>query len=409
MKVCVIGLGYVGLPVASIIASHGFEVVGYDKNKKIIEALKLGHTIISEKGLDMVVRASVETGRLKAIEKLELADIYIIAVPTPKLNDNSPDLSYVSEAAAEIAEVINGGELVILESTVPVGTTEKILNIIKNNRPDLFKKNNNKVINIVHCPERILPGNTLHELVYNDRIIGGLDEEATKLANDFYKTFVKGNIYLTDAKVAELSKLTENAYRDVNIAFANELSILCEELHINIKDVIKFANKHPRVNILNPGSGVGGHCIPVDPWFIINNNEHLTKLLQTSREVNLNKTIWVSKKIQETASKIEEKIKNRKVKIALLGLSYKPNIDDLRESPSVDIAKILSQKRKYEIFVVEPNIHSLPKELENKQKLYEFNDALDKSDIAVILVSHKQFNSPSKWQEFEGIVLDFSE
>ncbi len=411
MKVCVIGLGYVGLPVASIIASHGFEVVGYDKNRKIIEALKLGHTIISEKGLDMVVRASVETGRLKAIEKLELADIYIIAVPTPKLEDNSPDLSYVSQAASEIAKVINGGELVILESTVPVGTTEKVAKIIKQNRPDLVNQKDLEVINVVHCPERILPGNTLHELVYNDRIIGGLSEKAGELAATFYKNFVKGNIYVTEAKIAELSKLTENAYRDVNIAFANELSMLCDDFNIKVDSVIELANKHPRVNILKPGIGVGGHCIPVDPWFIIKSNERKTELLQKSREVNLTKTRWLISRIRDEIENIkkEKKQHTASIRIALFGLSYKPNVDDLRESPALEIASSISDFEEVEIFIIEPHIQILPNILGSKHcTLTNFDFAVDNSELAVILVSHKGFRSNRKWQEYRGKLLDYA-
>ena len=410
MKVCVIGLGYVGLPVASIIASHGFEVVGYDKNRKITEALKLGHTIISEKGLDMVVKASVETGRLKAIEKLELADIFIIAVPTPKLEDNSPDLSYVSQAAAEIAKVINGGELVILESTVPVGTTEKVAKIIKQNRPDLVNQKDLEVINVVHCPERILPGNTLHELVYNDRIIGGLSEKACELAATFYKKFVRGNIYITEARVAELSKLTENAFRDVNIAFANELSMLCDDLNIDVRQVIELSNKHPRVNILEPGIGVGGHCIPIDPWFIINSNKELTKLLQVSRKTNADKTGWVIRKINESIEEIRKSKppQTKRIELGLFGLSYKPDIDDLRESPALNIAKELNDKKNLQIIISEPNINSLPKELEKFILINDLELSIKNLDLACILVKHKEYKNEEIWRGFRGLLLDFS-
>ena len=344
-KVCVVGLGYIGLPTASLLATKGFQVYGIDVNESAVEMINSGKVHIYEPDLDIMVKAAVQSGNLKAGIVPETSDIFILAVPTPFKDDHKPDLTYVEQATKTIAPYIKPGDLVILESTSPVGTTEKVTEWILEEREDLTvteEINSNKgVFFVAHCPERVLPGHILRELVENDRIIGGINQNSTKKTVDFYKKFVKGKILETNARTAEMAKLTENSFRDVNIAFANELSMICDELNINVWELIGLANRHPRVNILQPGPGVGGHCIAVDPWFIVDAAPEQAKLIHTARQVNDYKPGYVIDKIREKADKFKNPI------IACLGLAFKANIDDLRESPSVEIVEYLANQQLY--------------------------------------------------------------
>lgn len=382
--VCVVGLGYIGLPTAALLANNGYIVHGVDINQNAVNTINEGKIHIVEPELDKFVYQAVKSGKLKADTKPCEADVFIIAVPTPfhHNNDNikTPNLDYVTAATQSILPYIKDGNIIILESTSPVGTTDMIANILKDNKINIDK------VFIAHCPERVLPGHIMKELVYNDRIVGGITKEATEKTALFYKSFVKGEVLQTDAKTAEMSKLVENSFRDVNIAFANELSLICDKLNIDVWELIKLANKHPRVNILTPGCGVGGHCIAVDPWFICSNAPEYSKLIKTARLVNDSKPKYV-------ISKIKEKIKDIKnPKIACLGLAFKPNIDDLRESPAVLITGELSQIPNSQIYAVEPNIKSLPKQLDKENiHLVSLDTALKECDVIVALVKHKEF------------------
>ena len=400
MKVCVIGLGYIGLPTAALLANRGYEVYGVDIQKHVVDTINKGDIHIVEPDLDTFVQAAVKSGKLKADIKPAEADVFIIAVPTPFHKSGydvpTPNIDYVISAAKSIAPYIKEGAIVILESTSPVGTTEKVEEVLKENGVNTEK------IYIAHCPERVLPGKIMTELVENDRIVGGLTKEATGKVAEFYKTFVNGEILKTDAKIAELSKLAENSFRDVNIAFANELSIICDKYEIDVWELRELANHHPRVNILYPGVGVGGHCIAVDPWFIVSDNKENAKLIKSAREVNSYKTEWVIEKIKNEALKFELENK-RKPKIACMGLAFKPNIDDLRESPALFIAKRLLDE-KLDILAVEPNIESF-----EEFEIYNYKKAIQKADIIVFLVSHKEFkqliinNNSKKVLDFCGI------
>ena len=379
-SVSVIGLGYIGLPTAALLSHKGYMVKGYDLNEKAVNTINKGQVHIVEPDLENYVSTSVKSGNLKAFNVLQPAEIYIICVPTPfELNTNQPDLSYVFDAAKQISRLIKKGDLVILESTSPVGTTKKVYEIFKEEGIDTSS------IFLSYCPERVLPGKIMVELVTNDRIIGGINNISTDKAADFYHTFVDGDVKKTDSKTAEMCKLTENSFRDVNIAFANELSVICENEGINVWDLIKLANLHPRVDILQPGTGVGGHCIAVDPWFIVANDPKNSLIIKTARLVNNQKPKWI-------VSKVAEAIDNENLlnpKIACLGLAFKPNIDDLRESPAIEVYEELS--RKYErVFAVEPNIDQNFKDF----AIYSLEDAIKESDIVVILVKHKEFLSP---------------
>lgn len=387
-KVCVIGLGYIGLPTATVLAHNGFEVHGVDINEKTVELINNGQVHIYEPDLDIMVKKAVESGYLKASVVPEKADVFIIAVPTPFKENHKPDLTYVEQATRSISPYLEPGNIVILESTSPVGTTEKVAEWILEEREDLsIDENHENRIFVSHCPERVLPGEILKELIENDRIIGGIDEESTKKTVQFYEKFVEGKILETNARTAELSKLTENAFRDVNIAFANELSMICDELDINVWELIKLANHHPRVNILQPGPGVGGHCIAVDPWFIVDAAPEKAKLIHTARVVNDSKPHFVVNKIKEAISRFENPI------ISCLGLSYKANIDDLRESPAVEIVKEIAQIYKGNIYVSEPHIDKLPKDLMRipNLKLMDTKDAIERADIVVLLVDHDYY------------------
>lgn len=389
-RISVLGLGYVGLPVAGALASRGFEVIGVDVAQRIVDVINTGKIHIVEPDLDMVVQAAVSAGRLRATLKPEPSDAFIIAVPTPFTGDHKPDISYVKAAAQMIAPLLRKGNLVILESTSPVGTTEQICSWFAELRPDLVMpeaERENADIHIAHCPERVLPGSVLRELVDNDRIIGGISPLCATHAVALYRTFVRGEMHLTNARTAELAKLVENAYRDVNIAFANELSIVCDQLSVNVWDLIELANKHPRVNILSPGPGVGGHCIAVDPWFIVAASPESTPVIRAARGVNDGKPELVFAKVKAAAERLRSPV------IACLGLSYKADIDDLRESPALHIVERLAQERVGELLIVEPNVKKLPASLSQASniKLVELREALAAADIVLLLVDHRQF------------------
>ena len=382
-EVCVIGLGYIGLPTASILAMNGFNVAGCDIDAKIVESVNNGKCHIVEPDLDKCLDDAIKTKRLQAYTSPQKADIYILCVPTPFKDDTeipSPNIDYVIKAAESIMSLLKDDDIVILESTSPVGTTDKIV--------ELYKKNNINIdtLNIAYCPERVLPGNIMKELINNDRIIGGINKKSNINVSEFYKKFVKGNIFLTDTKTAELCKLTENSYRDLNIAFANQLSQICADEDIDIKELIDLANKHPRVDILNPGIGVGGHCIPVDPWFIVSKNPRKSMLLKLAREINNGKTKWIIDKIKDEISSFS-KDDSKKPTVACLGLSYKPDIDDLRCSPAEEIVKSLKNDT-FDLLIVEPNIKE-----HDEYEITTLEDAIEKADIFFILVGHKEFKS----------------
>jgi len=378
-KVVVMGLGYIGLPTAALIASRGVNVHGVDINEHVVNTINEGKIHIVESDLEGLVHKVVKEGLLKASTNPVKADVFLIAVPTPFKDNYVPDISYVESAIRMILPYLEEGNLVIVESTSPVGTTEKMYNLIIGERPELKGR-----IHMAYCPERVLPGKILYELEHNDRVIGGIDEKSTEKAKEFYSIFVKGELHGTNVKTAEMCKLIENAYRDVNIAFANELSLICDKAGIDVWELVELANKHPRVNILRPGVGVGGHCIAVDPWFLITQYPEESKLMRTAREVNLYKTEWVISKIKEEAKKFEE-IHGRRPKIACLGLTYKPDIDDLRESPALYIVRRLAEEE-YDVLPVEPNIKKM-----EEFRLYSIDKAIKESDIIVFLVAHKAF------------------
>jgi len=402
--VSVVGLGYIGLPTAAVIASRGINVIGVDVSQHAVDTINAGNVHIVEPDLDMVVRSAVKAGNLKAVTKPEKAEAFMVAVPTPFKEDYQADLSYIEAAAKAIAPVLEKGNLVILESTSPVGATEELANWLAEARPDLTfpqTAGNEADINIAHCPERVLPGHVLRELVENDRVIGGMSEECSKKAVALYKTFVVGECLLTNARTAEMAKLTENSFRDVNIAFANELSMICDKLDINVWELIKLANRHPRVNILNPGPGVGGHCIAVDPWFIVSSAPETAKLIRQAREVNDAKPHYVLKQITDAADQFKKPV------IACLGIAFKADIDDLRESPALDITKMLAQKNEAEVLVVEPNINELPEALAALGvKLVSIEEALERSNTLAVLVDHKEFKAIPAEQVARKVVVD---
>jgi UDP-N-acetyl-D-mannosaminuronic acid dehydrogenase len=394
-EVVIIGMGYIGLPTSALIASNGTNVLGVDINQYVVDTINQGKIHIVEPDLDEIVSGAVSKGTLKAATKASSAEVYLIVVPTPFKGNHEPDISFVEAAIESVIPLLKEGDLLIIESTSPVGTTEKMMSLILSKRPEL--KNN---IYVAYCPERVLPGNVMYELVENDRVIGGVNQASTDKAVAFYSKYVKGDLNKTNARTAEMCKLVENSSRDVQIAFANELSFICDKANINVWELIKLANKHPRVNILQPGCGVGGHCIAVDPYFIISAFPKESKIISNAREINNYKSEWCVEKIKSTALQFE--IDNdRKPTIALMGLAFKPNIDDLRESPSKYIVqKMLDNTSNTEYFIVEPNI------LEHKKfKLTNYKIAVKKADIIVFLVAHKEFRNLEFTED--KVVLDF--
>lgn len=391
-SISVIGLGYIGLPTAALFASRRVNVLGIDVNSAVIDQVNQGQIHIVEPDLDIVVRSVVTEGYLRASCKPEPAQAFLVAVPTPFVGENrEPDLSYIEEASRAIAPVLNKGNLVVLESTCPVGATEKLAHWLAEDRPDLtFPQTHGESsdIRIAHCPERVLPGKVMQELISNDRVIGGMTSKCSAMAVHLYKTFVTGECVVTSMRAAEMAKLTENSFRDVNIAFANELSLICDQLEIDAWEVIELANRHPRVNILRPGPGVGGHCIAVDPWFIVSSAPNRAKLIRKAREVNDQKPRWVVEKVREALAKIAKPNPT----VACLGLAFKPDIDDLRESPALAICKELSNLEGVRVLAAEPNIFDTPPGFDIREaRLTDTLAALQAADVIVGLVAHSVF------------------
>jgi UDP-N-acetyl-D-mannosaminuronic acid dehydrogenase len=405
-SVCVVGLGYIGLPTAATLASRGIDVIGVDLNPGVVEAINAGQSHFTEPDLDMLLRAATTLGKLRATAKPEPADAFIIAVPTPFNDDRSANLAYIDAAATAIAPVLTAGNIVILESTSPVGTTERLARGLGGLRPDLNfppeKFSGPLDVHVAHCPERVLPGRMVRELIENDRIVGGLTEACAEHAEAVYRVFVQGKIFCTDASTAELVKLAENAFRDVNIAFANELSLICDQLGINVWRAIELANRHPRVGILRPGAGVGGHCIAVDPWFLIASAPKHAKLIRAARDVNDAKPHYVVTQIHERASRFKRPI------VACLGLTYKPDVDDTRESPAMEIATELAEAARQRILVADPNLRAIPSELA-KYSSIEFCDTLEavrQADIIAVLVAHSPFRKIPREELMRRVVID---
>ena len=395
MKACFMGLGYIGLPTAIIAARHGIQVTGVDIDSQVVEMTNQGRLHIIEPDMEELLQKAVASGTLKAATEPEESDVYLIVVPTPFKGNHVPDTSYVEAATRSVLPLLKEGDLFIIESTSPVGTTDKMKDIIFAERPELKDK-----IYIAYCPERVLPGNVMYELVHNDRVIGGVNEVSTDKAIEFYRHFVTGSLHRTDSKTAEMCKLTENASRDVQIAFANELSLICDKVGINVWELIELANKHPRVNILQPGCGVGGHCIAVDPYFIITDFPDEARIIAEAREVNNYKAAWCAEKIQNQMLKFELE-NGRKPWVAMMGLAFKPNIDDLRESPAKSITtKVMQSCNNAQLLIVEPNVKE-----HNVFKLTNYVEAYEKADIVVFLVNHKEFAELDYRNDV--IVLDF--
>ena len=402
--VSIFGLGYIGLPTAAMFANAGLNVIGIDINENIVTTINAGKIHIVEPGLEELVRKVINNGQLKATTKAVAADVFIIAVPTPfvkdsKVGDPQPDLSFIKNACVEIGKVIKPGNLVLLESTSPVGTTEKVLNWLYEYSDSLIQDAdhmNKPPISVAHCPERVLPGRVLEELVTNDRIIGGITDSCATKAKELYNSFVKGQLVVTNARTAEMTKLTENASRDIQIAFANELSLICEKLEIDVWELIELANRHPRVNILQPGPGVGGHCIAVDPWFIISQAPEVSSLTRTAREVNTRKPYWVIDKVKAAVEQhiaLHPEKSRSEIKISIYGLAFKADIDDLRESPALFIMSEISNSIDCNIMAVEPNIND---EYICGVQIVPQEYADLNSDIAVLLVDHKEFRSSDR-------------
>ncbi len=408
-RICVVGLGYIGLPTSAVFASRGFLVTGVDVDRHVVDTVNSGSIHIVEPDLDMLVHAAVTQGRLRAASTPEPADAFILSVPTPLNCGDHADLSFVEAASRSTAQVLEKGNLVILESTCPVGTTERMAEWMASCRPDLTfpqQAGESSDICIAHCPERVLPGHILRELVQNDRVIGGLTQRCADAAASLYKTFVEGECVTTNVRAAEMCKLAENTFRDVNIALANELSIICDKLGIDVWELIRLANRHPRVNILQPGSGVGGHCIAVDPWFVVHSAPNEAHLIRAAREVNQSKTKWVADRVIQAVLAQQDREPSRPARVALLGLAYKPDIDDLRESPAVEIAQQLHTAcPTAHLLAVEPHLQHLPAHLDF-MTLCEAGQALDSADIVAVLVAHRMFRDISN-RELQGkIVID---
>lgn len=395
-KVTTLGLGYIGLPTSALIAAHNIPVHGVDISQQVIDTINAGKIHIVEPDLDKAVASAVAAGYLKADTKPAAADVYLIVVPTPfKGGSHEPDISYIEAATESILPLLKKGDLYIIESTSPVGTTERMRDFIFSKRPELKGQ-----LYIAYCPERVLPGNVMYELVHNDRVIGGVDKASTKKAVVFYQQFVKGELHRTNARTAEMCKLTENASRDVQIAFANELSLICDKADIDVWELIHLANKHPRVNILQPGSGVGGHCIAVDPYFITSEFPMESQIIGKAREINNYKSFWCGQKIKSTIQAFELE-HNRVPSIALMGLAFKPNIDDLRQSPAIYIAqKVLQEANDETYFIVEPNIES-----HHYYKLTSIGEAVERADIIAFLVAHNEFKQLVVSED--KVILDF--
>jgi UDP-N-acetyl-D-mannosaminuronic acid dehydrogenase len=410
-RVSVVGLGYIGLPTAAMFASHGLHVIGVDVSHFVIDTINSGNIHIVEIGLEQMVEKAVKSGNLRAVLTPEVADAFLIAVPTPfKGEDHEPDLSFIESACNAIAPVLKPGNIVILESTSPVGSTEVMEKWLSAARPDLtfpYTDGERSDIRIAHCPERVLPGKIMEELISNDRVIGGATSLCAEIAISLYKTFVKGEcVIASSSRVAEMAKLTENSFRDVNIAFANELSLICDKLNIDVWELIKLANRHPRVNVLKPGPGVGGHCIAIDPWFIVASAPEEARLIATARRVNDDKPVWVLAKIKECIDTIRKSRKANNVNVALLGLSFKPDVDDLRESPAMYIAKEVAAMKEINTVCVEPYVIDLPNPLREIARLCDVEEAINQADLVVLLVAHKQFKF-LKRSHFNGrLVID---
>ena len=390
-KVCVMGLGYIGLPTGSILASKGYEVLGVDVHQRVVDTINRGEIHIEEPGLDMLVRSAVNSGRLRAAMAPEPADVFFLCVPTPITDDHRPDLTFVEQAATAITPVLAAGNLVILESTSPPGTTEKLV------APILAKSGLavGEQLFLAYAPERVLPGDILREAVENDRIVGGVDARSTEVAAAFYETFVGGEVVLTDARTAELAKLSENAFRDVNIAYSNELSIVCDRLGINVWELIDLANRHPRVEILRPGPGVGGHCLAVDPWFIVDAAREETPLIQCARHVNDGKPAFVVARVRSRAERLRDPV------IACLGLTYKADVDDLRESPALAIARSIRDEGFGDLLVADPHATAV-----DEFTMVTAEEAVERADIVVALVAHRDFRRIDQEKLKEKILID---
>ena len=395
MKACFMGLGYIGLPTAIIAARYGIEVVGVDVNQEVVDTTNSGKLHIVEEGLEELLKEVIASGKFKAYARPQVADAYFIVVPTPFKGNHKPDISFVEAATKMVLPLLKEGDLFVIESTSPVGTTEKMAELIFESRPEL-----KGMLHIAYCPERVLPGNIIYELVNNDRVIGGIDEASTEKAKEFYSYFVKGQLHSTNCRTAEMCKLTENASRDVQIAFANELSLICDKAGINVWELIELANRHPRVNILQPGCGVGGHCIAVDPYFISSAYPSESRIISEARQVNNYKAKWCAEKVRRAM--VDYELNNHRVPVvALMGLAFKPNIDDLRESPAKSIAsRVLQSSNNGNVMVVEPNI-----EEHNVFKLTNYKTAYEHADIVVFLVNHNEFAELNYRTDVE--VLDF--
>lgn len=393
MKTCVVGLGYVGLPTAAVLADAGHDVLGVDINKTVVTSVNDGKIHIFEPNLEKIVNQCVTQNKLRASMIPEKSDNYLIVVPTPLNKTNEPDLSYINQVVYSISPFLESECLIILESTSPIGTTEKVLENIKKYRPDLFNKEE-PTFYLAYCPERVLPGNVVEELISNDRIVGGINDASTKKALKFYNTFVKGEVFSTNSKTAELAKLVENSYRDLNIAFANELSMICDNIDVDVWELIKLANRHPRVNILNPGAGVGGHCIAVDPWFIVSSFPTDSRMIKMSRNVNDHKPLWVVEKILSNLSNNET--------VGCFGMSYKQDIDDIRESPSIKIADELIKKLGEDrVVICDPYLNEL-----KSYDLKNLEESIEKCDLLVFCVPHKQFKNIDKRAIEKKKILD---
>ena len=382
-KICVIGLGYIGLPTSVMLANNKFSVNGVDISEDVVNSINSGKSHIVEPGLQEQLKSAVDSGSLIATSSPIVSDIYFICVPTPISFDSDkrpePNIKYILKALDSIKDILKDGDMLILESTSPVGTTRLLANTLKENKLDISN------ISIAYCPERVLPGNIMHELVFNDRTIGGINDNSTKNVAEFYRSFIKGEVIETDSDLAELCKLSENSFRDVNIAFANELSMFCDKKGIDVYSLIDLANRHPRVNILDPGIGVGGHCIAVDPWFIVASDYKNSKIIRTAREINIFKTMFLANKIKKVISEYND----INTHVVFFGLSYKPNIDDLRESPAIDIVEEISKEHN-SVSVVEPNIDSHP-----KYNLISIEDGIKNAQLIIFLVKHDEFKELS--------------